>query len=343
MKPIASVIIGAASALFATAASAQSSVTLYGILDASVEYSNEDQNASVATNGAVSLGDSVLRLQNGIQQGSRLGVRGTEDLGGGLRAIFAIEHRLSVDTGLTGGGSDASGNQRFWNGQAWVGLQGDWGRFTMGRQYVPLYYVLGPTDATGYFWYYNVSQYFNNRLDNSLEYRTPRFGGLNGYLMYSFGENSVAGQPDGDAYAAGLLWASGPISVGAGYTGYGKTTPTGTDQSEWGVGASWKFSGQTQIGGGYLFSDRSGRDTTTYYLSGSLGLGVSTLYLNAVMVDPDGRSTSNQFGAAWSYPLSKRTNVYAATGIAGDVPIGSGTNLRYTDPMRIAFGVRHLF
>jgi len=338
-----------AAASFAAPAAAQSSITLYGIVDASVEYVNADVNASTSSTGAVNLGEDGLRLTNGVQQGSRLGIRGTEDLGGGQRAIFTIEHRFAVDTGDTSGGTGASGNQKFWNGQAWVGLQGGWGRLTAGRQYTPLYNMLQPTDATSYQWYNNVSTFFNNRLDNSIEYRTPTFGGLVVNAMYAFGENlapsTTAGvsNESGDSYGVGVQWSLGGLLLGGAYMGYGATDSNASDRSEWGAGAKYSFGSQTMLGAGYLWSDRSGRDTSSIYVSGSIGLGTSTLYGNFVMVDADGRKSSNRFGVAWSLPLSKRTNVYVATGLSGDVSVGSGANLTYTDPLLVALGVRHLF
>jgi predicted porin len=330
-------------------AAAQSSITLYGILDASVEYVNADVNATTSSTGAVNLGEDGLRLTNGVQQGSRLGIRGTEDLGGGQRAIFTIEHRFAIDTGDTSGGSGSSGNQKFWSGQAWVGLQGGWGRLTAGRQYTPLYNMLQPTDATSYHWYNNVSTFFNNRLDNSLEYRTPTFGGLVVNAMYAFGENlgpsTTAGVTNeaGDAYGVGAQWGLGGFLLSGAYMSYGATASNVSDRSEWGAGGKFSLSSQTMLGAGYLWSDRSGRDTSSIYVSGSIGLGSSSLYANYVMVDVDGRKSSNRIGVAWSLPLSKRTNVYVATGLSSDVPLGSGANLTYTDPVLAAVGVRHLF
>ena len=103
----------AALTAFAGAASAQSSVTLYGRVDLSV---------------VKGIGSDAKNIANG--SGSRLGLRGTEDLGGGLSALFNIEHRFNADTG-----ADSTGNVRFWNGRSLVGLQGGFGQVVFGREY----------------------------------------------------------------------------------------------------------------------------------------------------------------------------------------------------------------
>jgi hypothetical protein len=97
---------------------------------------------------------------------------GAEDLGGGLRAIFAIEHRFNVDTG-------DQANPAFWNGQAWVGLDGQWGRLSAGRQYTPMFNAMIAVDATADQWYGTLesSSRYATRFDNSLEYRTPSWNG----------------------------------------------------------------------------------------------------------------------------------------------------------------------
>jgi len=111
---------------FAGAASAQSSVTLYGRVDLSL---------------ARPLGSSDLMMQNG--SGSRFGVRGTEDLGGGLKALFQIEHRFCADSGFTGAGGVCSattaGNFRHWNGRSILGLSSGPHTVHLGRDYTPAF------------------------------------------------------------------------------------------------------------------------------------------------------------------------------------------------------------
>jgi hypothetical protein len=108
-------------------ASAQSSVTLYGIADAYVQYLDGE--------------DGLTRLQSGGINGSRLGVRGSEDLGGGLKAIFTLETGINIDDGTTGQGGV------FWGRQAFVGLGSDFGTLTAGRQYGSVYYLTSDFSA----------------------------------------------------------------------------------------------------------------------------------------------------------------------------------------------------
>lgn len=240
-------------------AQAQSSITMYGVVDASAQWSNQAFNSSVAYNSTtkqigVGRGSAGWTLANGVGMGSRFGIRGSEDLGGGLKAIFTIEHRFDVGDGdISGGGvtgttrsgstvaADTAG-VKFWNGQAWVGVSSTkWGQVTAGRQYTPIFWALYPADFTAY-------QYYNNwaaptgstlatvipqgpvRADNSVAYKSPTFGGLTVYAMYAFGERLANGSSDatsdttsvtkigtGDVYGIAAGWQLGGLYVGGGY------------------------------------------------------------------------------------------------------------------------------
>src|SRR6516225_900911 len=109
----------AVAALAAGGAYAQSSVTLYGVVDAGVEYSNHAQTSSSS--------HDVVRLNSGGMSGSRWGLRGVEDLGGGLKGIFVLESGFNIDTGTSGQGG------RLFGRQAFVGMQSQYGQLTLGR------------------------------------------------------------------------------------------------------------------------------------------------------------------------------------------------------------------
>lgn len=318
------------------------SITLYGLLDAAVEYGDDDANAT-APDGRGTRGDAGLRLRGGVRQASRVGVRGVEDLGGGLRALFALEHRLEVDTGEIDDGFVSAGRQRFWAGQAWVGLQGRWGRLTAGRQYTPMYTLLRPTDATGYHFYNDVSTRFENRLDDSIEYRTPEIGGLTAIAMVGLGENDERGRSRGDAHAAGFQWTAGALTVAAAYASLAADAPGGAGGDEYGAGAAWAFSDHARIGAGRVRRDRGERDDDTWYLSGSIGLGPGTLYLNVLRIAADDAPASIRTGLAWAHPLSRRTDVYLAAGAGRAVAVGRGATAIDTDPVNLAIGLRHVF
>ncbi len=374
-----------AGALIASPVHAQSTLTVYGLLDQALEWSNPAKNA--ANN---QFGSAGWRLVNGISNGSRFGIRGSEDLGGGLKAIFAIETRFDVDTGDTGGGlgsplnpadkSSSSENRKFWNAQAWVGLDSSWGRVTAGRQYVPLYNGLANIDATAYRYYDNESQFFNNRLDNALLYQTPTFHGLIVQAMYAFGENmsppvdtatTAFPQGKGDSWGVGARWDQGDFSLGGGYMNYNVDKSGYTlfsSRVEWGTGAAYRFSKTGQIGLTYLVSGLGSGVTnaisnikngavsdvsanTDYIIvSARIGLGSGVLYGNYAYKDPNNfknLKAQNLLGITYDYPLSKRTDVYLAIGDETNVKYaGSGTASSpnsFGTTQRVAFGVRHLF
>lgn len=178
-----------AAALTVGAAQAQSNVAMYGIIDAAVEtYTNAD-----------TAGNSMTRMPSlgGGMFPSRLGFRGTEDLGDGLKAIFQLENGFAPDTGT-------QGQNRLFGRQAWVGLQGKWGQLTFGRNYNMLNISTYDVDIIG------PSQYGlgsldsfipNGRSDNSIAYRGT-FSGVSVGGTYSLGrDTSTAGGPAGTSCA----------------------------------------------------------------------------------------------------------------------------------------------
>ena len=369
-KSLLAVAVAAALPAFAQA---QSSVTLFGILDASVEYSNDEANSAVTTaTGAGTVGDSTIRLNSGTQSGSRFGVRGTEDLGGGLRAVFTIEHRLAVDTGNTAGGGFAAGNGTFWNGQAWVGLSGGWGQLTMGRQYSPLFWALIPADFTAYGFYNNWAGFSGTgfgpattqgpfRIDNSLAYRSPTFGGLTVYAMYAFGEatNGTATNGfnggSGDVMGIAAGWQLGGLYLAAGYHSIDdKRVPTLAAISQGletvtALAASYKFT-NFGVSVGYTKQEYVGPGSVTNIMgSGFANLGPGTLFINVINLETSGfpglkNDSALQYGLAYSVPMSKRTNWYVAYG-ANDLSPALPTNstLSLSSIQRATIGLRHLF
>jgi predicted porin len=378
-----SLLAVAVAAALPTFAQAQSSVTLFGLLDASVEYSDSQANATVA-NGVVTEGKGGMRLANGVGYGSRFGVRGTEDLGGGLRAIFTIEHRLNIDTGDTSGGPGVTGQQKFWNGQAWVGLSGGWGQLTAGRQYSPIFWMLIPADFTSYGYYNNWAATSGNnvqtvgafitqgpiRLDNSLAYRSPTIGGLTVYATYAFGENlqnsALPGGSDqagtGDIWGLAAGWQLGGLYAGLGYHaadnkafGTGATTVSAQAAFKDVLAAtlSYKWTnfgaslGYTQLN----FKNIAGSDPgiSNIMLSLFANVGPGTLFVNATQREysdfTGARNDSGlDLGVTYRVPLSKRTDWYVAYGLNDVSGIQAPTaNVLIDSQNRFALGVRHLF
>lgn len=189
-------------------ASAQSSVTIYGILDAGVEYVNHVSNSGSG---------SVFRLNTGNRVNSRLGFKGSEDLGGDLRAIFTLESGIAMNNGsLQQGG-------RLFGRQAFVGLESRrYGTLMLGRQMTPIYRYFLPLDPLNYSSYGLPAQdaQFVGRADNSAAY-LGRYGSFETNLLYSFGYDSTvengAQVPGefrvGKQYDIGARYLQGPANV----------------------------------------------------------------------------------------------------------------------------------
>jgi predicted porin len=234
----------AALTAFAGVASAQSSVTMFGVLDAGYGYTkNSGKNAAGVSS------KSAQGIQNSGYNSSRLGFQGIEDLGGGLKAGFWIEGQLYNDTGggnAEGGDPAAAGTNDGLDFQrrSTVSLMGGFGEIRLGRDYSPefmvqtIYDPFG-TNGVGQGMFYsainrnatltaagaaaNSGQFV--RTNNTIQYFTPAgLGGFGAHLMYGFGESSSAA--DGNSSDAGqyigarLFYAAGPLRVDASYGQY---------------------------------------------------------------------------------------------------------------------------
>jgi general bacterial porin, GBP family len=234
---------------FAGAAQAETSVTLYGIVDAGIGYQKIKSG-----------GDSVSRtgLIDGVQSGSRWGLRGSEDLGDGLRAIFTLESGFNSRTGSSSQGG------RLFGRQATVGLAADsWGTITIGRQTNVSSDFFGPIDpfAASYGQSHIGSSFGQTatlRYDNAIKYLTPSFGGFQIGALYSFdiNENSTSGGSSGTGFAtnqkdrainAGLRYVNGPLNVAASYDRLNRNSGNagalaGNDRiNAWLVGGTYDF------------------------------------------------------------------------------------------------------
>jgi predicted porin len=207
MKRIALSTLSLALLGAAGAAHAQSSVTLYGLIDDSIQYVH---NADRSNN-------NLWHLADGNLQGGRWGLKGTEDLGGGLKAIFQLESGFNPNNGQMGQGS------RLFGRQAYVGVTHDaYGTFTVGRQYDPLVDMVQPLTGDNYFGstFTTPGDVDNNdnssRTNNAIKYVSPVWSGFQFEGMYALG--GVAGSTGaGQSWAGAATWSGGPFSVAAGY------------------------------------------------------------------------------------------------------------------------------
>lgn len=190
---------------FVTPVFAQSSVTLYGVIDEGLNYTNNV------------LGNHEYELQSGYVQGSRWGLKGTEDLGGGLSALFQLENGFNLNSGKLGQGGLEFGRQAF------VGLSdAKYGTVTLGRQYDSLVDFLAPTTANGNWAGYMFSHPYDNdntdntfRVNNTIKYASPTIAGFQFGGTYSFSNDTNFAK--NRQYSIGGQYSNGPLLVAAAY------------------------------------------------------------------------------------------------------------------------------
>ena len=266
MKKI--VISSAVGALFAVAASsafAQSSVTLYGLVDTAIRYQ---------TNAGPD-GKDVVGMTVGPETHSRWGLRGSEDLGGGLAAIFRLENGFEVNTG-----SLHQANTLF-SRQAYVGLKSDkYGELTFGNQYAPLYDTMGdvfdPLTVGDYWqdsWAWNGIGSFLT-VNNSVKYKFSA-DGLSIDAIYGFGNHAGAMGLDA-TYGVELTYTHGPASLNVGYqqtsvsTVNGATTANGAKVSMAHVSSAYQITPTVRLLAGWLHAqDKTGTTDTNMQQSGA--------------------------------------------------------------------------
>ncbi|HEY0857614.1 MAG TPA: porin [Albitalea sp.] len=349
--------LGAVALAGAAAAHAQanSSVTVYGVVDAYVQ----------AANGA----STLTRVQSGGLNGSRLGFKGSEDLGNGLRALFTIESGINLDDGSNGQGA-------FWGRQAFVGLASPYGQLTLGRQYGSVYTLssdfsafsngpVGPsTSVIGGFGGYEPVRGSANastgnggpaRINNSIKYESPSFSGFKAGAVYGLGE--VAGSTTKTRvadiygrYTAGALDAMVSLVDD-------RIDATGFDVRTASAAAAYGFGAARVMGGVIQVNDRSASnaDGKGYWVGGDYRIGLNLLraqYL--VNKADDGGGKTRALGVGHQYDLSKRTALYSsltrftnegagyANRWATSLPAGL-TDANDRDITEVAAGIRHTF
>lgn len=360
-------ITGLGLALAASGALAQSSVTIYGVVDAAVEHVTEV--------GASGRGLTRMSSLTGSSP-SRLGFRGSEDIGGGLRSLFTLEMGIAPDSGALNQGGRAFGRQSF------VGLAGPWGSLTLGRQYTMLFWssldadILGPN-------IHGLSTFDsyipNARADNSIAYRGT-FGGFTAGATYSLGRDTVnAGpSPSGtncagesatdkkacrewsallkyDTPAWGAALAVDEIRGGAG--AFAGLTSSALKDTRVAVNGYAKL-GTFKLGAGLLRRDNEGSVATPrsdlWYVGASYPVSPQ-LVVDGQLSHQKYKGSANAATLAVvraTYNLSKRTAVYASAahmnndgalalsvsgGQPGSNPIAGGGQTG------VAMGIRHSF
>jgi predicted porin len=327
----------AALTAFAGAASAQSSVTLFGIVDLNLR--NQD-NGSAGSRKSMS--------QDGIAS-SRLGFRGVEDIGGGMKAGFWLEGAINPDTGTPGG--------QTWQRRSTLSLMSGVHELRLGRDYAPTYWNHTAYDVFGTVGVGASSNAWSNlgsgattqvRVNNSVAYHLNA-GGLWVWLMASAGEAVV-----GNKYMGGRVnYAAGPLSVGF---AYGKTDiGASPDFKEWNAAASFN-AGFATLFLQYSKNDWGAADQKQFHLGARVPMGNAAL--KASFNKWDGNTANRdakQFALGLDYALSKRTALYttysrldnggSTTGGATFVTSGSGpAGIKGGENSTgYEFGIRHSF
>ncbi|MBX3621365.1 MAG: porin [Rhizobacter sp.] len=310
---------------FAGAASAQSSVVIYGSVDQGVVKGN---GGSAVNPGGLGPSEAWNVRES---HGSRLGFRGNEDLGGGLSAQFLIEHRLSPDTGAANGAV-------FWQGASYVQLtSAAAGSVYLGRWYTPMFWVGLKTDPFGYDSVATAStRVFAGygspvRFGNSVGYKTPNWGGFTANVAVSAGEGATNRQQGLNAE-----YTAGPIYAAAAYEG---TTGSGATDGNKVYALAFGYNFGVVNPNIYFSSSKTGAGNTNtnkfvrVALTAPAGPGV--IKAAYYRYTPESDIKESKIGLGYDYFLSKRTRIYADIGAARQD--GQSNNTAYN------VGVRHDF
>ena len=342
------------------AASAQTSARLFGTVDLNTRY--------VKTDGQPR---RISQTSSGLNSG-QFGVRGEEDLGGGLFAGFLLASDLNADTGVAG---DAFRN-KFWNRQSLVRLWGNWGEVRAGRDYAPTYWNQALFDAFGNLGLgnlLNVHQlYGGTRLDNSIGYiLPPNLGGFYGEAKIALGEGGSTFDRPGRYHGARIGWSGGPINVAVAassqqfavpFTGVPTTLNNGLPQAigkgetqrTYNVGASYD-AGIVKILGVYDRETVDTRKENLYSLSAVVPVGQGEIHVgyerSKLTNSANGLSTAvDQVALGYVYNLSKRTAVYTTVArlknkdaTRGTLPGSAGPATPGGKSQGAEVGIRHFF
>jgi predicted porin len=287
----------------ACAAFAQSSVTIFGKVV--MQVAHRDSGTSAAANIPTAVGTSM----NGLSSG--LGFNGTEDMGGGLKAYFVLEHRFKTQNGTQSATA-------FWEGKSIVGLSGQYGDVYLGRDYLPAFYPGVKVEPFGYdgsvgsllgqAWAgYTLG--FNSRGSNMLGYKTPSFGGFSARLATSLGEGTAP-----NTNGANIEYVKGPA-----YAGIGVSHTNDLNRVTI-IAAAYDF-GFIRPAAWYSTSRHSGNHGRSIALALTAPVGPGVVKAVYQTFDPDTQSGNLNASAAaggalrsklavgYTYPLSKRTSI----------------------------------
>jgi predicted porin len=342
-------------------ASAQSTVTLYGLVDGYLGSVKE----KTTVNG-VSTSERQTKIDSGGFNTSRFGLRGSEDLGGGLKANFLLESGFNLDTGAVP--NNGPTNTSVFSRQSWVGVSGAFGEVKLGKMWTPFDDVKGfgaaGFDSTLFAPANNVwlSNNYQDRPGNSIYYSTPEFSGFSAAAMYSLGENKTAAVKAGRVASGHVKYAGGPAFIALSHQeekadGNAVTTKFTQVNGSWDFGVAKLLGAYGQVKNGSFadisiipvtvatpqtFSDV---DKSREYQIGvdvpvgpALTLSGGVARAKATLAGGAGEAKSTGFGLAAKYDVSKRTFLYTGLQLSKSKLASSEVK---TDTY--AVGVQHKF
>ncbi|MGO4328137.1 porin [Cupriavidus sp. 2TAF22] len=369
--------LAAAAALLSGHAAAQTSVTLYGVIDAPIEYVNR-----VAAGPQQQGGSRLSMPTNGGLSGSRWGMRGTEDLGGGMQALFVLESGFGIDTGI-------AAQSRAFNRQAYVGIGSQYGKVTFGRQYTSMFEGAVNFSPTRFATLYEPDVFMaglNYREDNVVKY-TNAWGPVSMAAHYSFGVGAPAigltpialptetpgHASDNAGYGASVTYLDGTLGLTAFYDQWNPALVSGQAGRSRKAGAAASYAtGALKVMAGYRWAKMDFGNGATflrddYYWIGAnyqattaLGFTLGYAYADVKTVTPTATALPTNPANPWQvnfiadYALSKRTDVYLTTAYSHNAGLNfDGTQDSFATGyfqtpgqkgmFGVAVGVRHVF
>ncbi|OZI77323.1 porin [Bordetella genomosp. 12] len=342
----------------APAIHAETSVTLYGIADASLRYLS-------TSSGATNVNASRFSMENGAISNSRWGLRGVEDLGNGMTAFFRLESGFNLQNG------EQSDSGRLFNRHAYVGLDGgQWGAISLGRQDTPLFTILADSYDP-----LTVGNYAENswlpvamsraRSSDSVRYRNAKLGGFDFIVSYAFGSD-FDDHRLGKQVGTTLTYTTGPFSLGGGYQKTYSESNSDYRQQVWNLNASYKletvklfagyFNGRDETGwvnavvGNAMPTTGLDRKDNGYFLgatwqaTGRWALTGAAYYDVAknIQVDGDKGKRLALVGVA-EYSLTKRTQLYGTVDYNKVYDASAVDIAGQSSQVGAAVGIRHIF
>jgi predicted porin len=337
-------------AILAASSASMAQVTLFGVVDATIAVGNGDVS-------------NKTRLANSGYNSSRLGFRGVEELGGGLKASFHLEAGVNNDDGTGSASSDnnqaavsttiARTQGLTFNRKSVVSLSGGFGEVRFGRDYTPQFWnqtVYDPFGTNGVGTTRTLvgggGGQVTVRASNSMAYLTPAMGGFGVWLQTYLGENaSTAAAQAGDGSALRLSYDQGPLSAAFAYSD--TTTGVGTNGQSTNAGASFNFGAATVMALYTKETNTGAKDVTGYLLGGLIPVGAGTIRV-AFSNSDNNTSKVDQFALGYVHDLSKRTALYATYATVnnsggGSAALNGAVTKANASSSGYDFGVRHSF